>query len=116
MDRLYREVRLGLITPDMGNVMFSILTRLLDSELVRDAARNGAMDRSRSAKLRPKLTELLTRWERAAWRKAVARAPEHVVRGLAGVGDAGGSAGQPVPRAAFQAGRADQPVALPAAS
>lgn len=83
MDRLYREVRLGLITPEMGNVMFNILTRLLDSELIRDPARPGAADRSKAAKLRPRLNEVLTRRERAAWRKAVANAPEHVVRGLA---------------------------------
>lgn len=116
MDRLYREVRLGLITPEMGNVMFGILTRLLDSGLIRDPAREGAVDRSKAAKLRPKLAELLTRRERAAWRKAVANAPEHVVRGLAGSSD-NTTVTTPAPRrTAFQPARADQPIALPAAS
>ncbi|MDO8629645.1 MAG: hypothetical protein Q7R41_04070, partial [Phycisphaerales bacterium] len=34
MDRLYREIRLGIITPEMGGVLFGILTRLMDSGLL----------------------------------------------------------------------------------
>jgi hypothetical protein len=68
MDRLYREVRLGAITTEMGEVLFNILTRMLDSGLV---ATGPCPERTRAARLRPKLSELLTRGERAAWRKAV---------------------------------------------
>ena len=76
MDRLYREVRLGVITAEMGRVLFGILTRILDSELytrVSDTRR-----KSRSAKVdgvRVKLGDLLTRAEQRAWRRAVASAP-----------------------------------------
>lgn len=73
MDRLYREIRLGIITPDMGRVMFAVLTRILDSGL---ADLNGApksVSRTKAARLRPKLADLLTRTEKAAWKKAVAK-------------------------------------------
>jgi hypothetical protein len=83
MDRLYREVRLGIVTPEMGSVLFGILTRLLDSDLCLPH-RIRVTGRARADKLRPKLGELLTRAERAAWRKAVANAPEEFV-----VGDTG---------------------------
>ncbi len=72
MDRLYREVRLGIITPEMGNVLFGILTRLLDSGLVMTGP---CPERSKSARLRPKLRDLLTRAERVAWKKAASNAP-----------------------------------------
>lgn len=75
MDRLYREVRLGVITPDMGGVMFQILTRLLDSGLANANGAPRAPHRSKAARVRPKLQDVLTRAERAAWRKAVASAP-----------------------------------------
>ncbi len=68
MDRLYREVRLGVITPEMGRVMFNILTRLMDSGLVSSGR---APQRSKAAKARPKLHEQLTRGERMAWNRAV---------------------------------------------
>ncbi|MGB2984744.1 MAG: hypothetical protein WBE26_02580 [Phycisphaerae bacterium] len=77
MDRLYREVRLGVITPEMGEVLFNILTRLLDSGLV-DAGR--CPQRTRAARLRPNLRELLTREERTAWQTAVANAADSSVR------------------------------------
>ena len=81
MDRLYREVRSGLVTPEMGNVLFSVLTRLLDAGLWRDGKipvrPNG---RSRAERIRPKLAELLTVSERKAWRRAVANAPESFLR------------------------------------
>jgi hypothetical protein len=78
MDRLYREVRLGVITPEMGKVLFGVLTRLLDSGLV---ATGPCPQRSKAARVRPKLRELLTRAERVEWTQAVANAstvPEDV--------------------------------------
>ena len=79
MDRLYRELRLGVVTNEMGTVLFGILTRLLDSGLV-DSGKltTGAGNRSKAARLRPKLSEWLTRSERAAWNRAVAGAPASV--------------------------------------
>jgi len=71
MDRLYREVRLGLVTVEMGEVLFNILTRMLDAGLVTTGP---CPDRTKAAKLRPKMTELLTRGERAAWQRAVDKA------------------------------------------
>jgi len=68
MDRLYREIRLGTVSIEMGQVLFKILTRLLDSELVKSGP---CPDRSKAARIRPKLSELLTREERTAWKKAV---------------------------------------------
>jgi len=75
MDRLYREIRLGIITPQMGHVLFSILTRLLDSGLADLNGAPKAPSRTKAARLRPKLSELLTQTEKAAWQKAVAGAP-----------------------------------------
>ncbi|HNQ22343.1 MAG TPA: hypothetical protein PKK06_04545 [Phycisphaerae bacterium] len=75
LDRLYREVRLGKVTPEMGAVLFNVLTRLLDAGLC-DAGRTlPATGRSRAEKARPRLRDLLTRAERTAWRRAVAHAP-----------------------------------------
>ena len=77
MDRLYREVRLGIVTSEMGAVLFGILCRLLDSGMSNEqrdtsvASRRGKADR-----IRPKLAELLTHTERAAWRQAATNAPE----------------------------------------
>jgi hypothetical protein len=75
MDRLYREVCLGIITPEMGNVLFNILTRLLDSGLC-DQGNKAVTGRARADRLRPRLRDLLTQAEKTAWRKAVADAPE----------------------------------------
>lgn len=76
MDRLYREIRLGYLTPEMGRVLFDILTRLLDSGLCdRADAPRRVTGRARADRLRPKVDELLTYSERRAWKKAVARAP-----------------------------------------
>lgn len=75
MDRLYREVRLQLITPEMARVLFNILTRLLDSGIVeKDGKPRVATGRRRADRLRPKLTHLLSRTERKAWRLAVVHA------------------------------------------
>lgn len=80
MDRLYREVRLGIITTEMGTVMFNILTRLMDAELIPLGVRP---DRTRAARIRPRLSEMLTRGERKTWKKAVKNAPQ-LTRGDAG--------------------------------
>jgi len=96
MDRLYREVRLGIITTEMGTVLFNLLTRLMDAGLIPLGARP---DRTKAARIRPKLSEWLTRQERTAWKKAVANAPPSV-RALPGA--------ENVPRPA-----ADRPVAVP---
>ncbi len=69
MDRLYREVRLEVISAEMGAVLFGILTRLLDSGLAQSGP---CPKRSRAARIRPKLGELLTRAEQAAWQRAMA--------------------------------------------
>lgn len=86
MDRLYREIRLGIITPEMGTVLFGILTRLLDADLCYPHRRRST-GRARADRLRPKLSALLTRAERAAWRKAVANAPEEFVITEASAGE-----------------------------
>ncbi len=80
MDRLYRELRLGLITPTMADVLFRILSRLLDSGLADKSGPPKAPHLSKAERLRPKLKELLTRSERTAWRKAVAEAPEQILQ------------------------------------
>jgi hypothetical protein len=79
MDRLYREIRLGVVTPDMGKIMFGILTRLMDDGLL-DAGKPAlrAPHRTKAARTRPKLRDLLTRGEKMAWTKAVAAAPEEL--------------------------------------
>jgi hypothetical protein len=80
MDRLYREVRNGTVTPEMGEVLFRILTRLMDSDLVKSGPHP---ERSRAARVRPKLKEILTRSERIAWNRAVA----HAENGTNGAGE-----------------------------
>jgi hypothetical protein len=80
MDRLYREVRLEIITPEMGRVLFDVLSRLLDSGLGDQRRPAKSPMRTKAERLRPKLAELLTRAERVAWRKAVANAPASVLR------------------------------------
>lgn len=77
MDRLYREVRLGVISTEMGTVLFEILTRLLDSGLIEPGK---CPERSQAARIKPKLSELLTRQEREAWRKAVGKARDSSLR------------------------------------
>lgn len=70
MDRLYRELRTGAVSVDMGTVMYGILSRLLDSDLIPAGQ---CPQRSRAAKIQPKLAELLTRNERAALKQAIAK-------------------------------------------
>ncbi len=92
MDRLYRELRLELVSVQMGHVLFNILTRLLDSGLI-DAGKVASANhgRSKAERLRPKLADLLTQRERRAWRRAVAKAPSSVFRAH--------EASRPVPQA-----------------
>ena len=72
MDRLYREVRLARITPEMGTVLFGVLTRILDAGLCDSGNGNApASAKSAADSIRPKLSALLTRSERTAWRRAV---------------------------------------------
>ena len=71
MDRLYREIRLGIITPEMGSVLFRILTRLVDSGLVTTGPRP---ERTKAARMSPRLGSLLTRAERLDWGTAVSNA------------------------------------------
>lgn len=78
MDRLYREVRLGIISPEMGAILFEILGRLMDSGLL-DQGRVIDVSRCKADRLRPGMRELLTRSERSAWKKAVAHAPASVL-------------------------------------
>jgi len=80
MDRLYREVRLGVVTPEMGSILFGILTRLLDSGFdVHGNRLPPASVRTKAGKMRPKLTDLLTRSEKIAWKRAVAGAPKVIL-------------------------------------
>ena len=71
MDRLYREVRLGTVSLEMGVVLFRILARLLDSDLIDNGR---CPKRSKAARIRPRLQELLTPDELAAWQKATTNA------------------------------------------
>ena len=81
MDRLYRELRLGIVTNEMGSILFGILTRLLDSGLVDSGKLTADVGkRSKANRLRPKLSEFLTRSERAAWKRAVGNAPASVLQ------------------------------------
>ncbi|MCZ6652105.1 MAG: hypothetical protein O7D91_03665 [Planctomycetota bacterium] len=82
MDRLYREVRLGIISKEMGTVLFNILCRLLDSGLAKQPSPKPiSKGRTKVDRIRPKLNDLLTSKERTAWNQAIAdasaNAPEH---------------------------------------
>jgi len=75
MDRLYREVRLGVVTPEMGRVLFDILTRILDSGLCDGTTAGKPQSRRAKAdRLRPKVSEMLTRAEKIAWHRAFTNA------------------------------------------
>ncbi len=78
MDRLYREVRLGIISKEMGTVLFGILCRLLDSGLAKEPSPKPKSEgRTKVDRIRPKLNDLLTSDERTAWNQAIASASEH---------------------------------------
>ena len=68
MDRLYREVRLGLVELATARALLDILNRLED-RLARKDAKPQAHGK-RAAAIRPKLSDLITREELQAWRKA----------------------------------------------
>lgn len=105
MDRLYREVRLGIVTPEMGAVLFGILCRLLDTPITNEQRdTNGPMRRGKADRIRPKLAELLTHTERVAWRQAATNAPavffrmtpqERAQAALNGEDDARGALAEP---------------------
>lgn len=79
MDRLYREIRLGIITLEMGRVMFTVLNRILESGLADHGKTPKNIQRSKAERIRPKLGNLLTRTEKSAWRKAVAGATQEIL-------------------------------------
>jgi hypothetical protein len=67
MDRLYREVRLGSVSIEMGTVLLGVLNRLLDSNLIPSTP---CPERSKAARVQPKLEKLLNRDELAAVKRA----------------------------------------------
>ncbi len=78
MDRLYREVRIGVVTPEMGSVLFNILTRIADREAVQNA-NSRPNGRARADLLRPKIREALTRAEKTTWNRAIKNAPADIL-------------------------------------
>lgn len=76
MDRLYREIRLEKMTVEMGKVLFSVLARLMDSGVCNEG-RDGAdaWRYTKAKRIRPKLSDLLTRAEQQAWHRAQEKAP-----------------------------------------
>lgn len=80
MDRLYREVRMGIVTTEMGRVLFDILCRMLDSGLHETLQTQQAALRYKADRVRPKLSEMLTRTELKAWTRAAASAPSEFLR------------------------------------
>lgn len=78
LDRLYREVRLGIITPEMGRVLFDILCRVMDDDFAAPVVSTEPQKRTRKGKayrMRGKLKDLLTEPEMEAWDRAVDHAP-----------------------------------------
>ncbi len=76
MDRLYRDILYATITPEMGRVLFDILCRFMESDIPAfDNENSNSWHRTKAHRLRPKLSELLTRAERRAWKRAVENAP-----------------------------------------
>lgn len=75
MDRLYREVRSGVVTPVMGQVLFQILTRVMESDFEGCRAEVQPNGRTKAVRFRPKVAAALTQAERRAWRRAVGDAP-----------------------------------------
>ncbi len=57
LDRLYNDTRTGLISPESGQVLFTMLERLMDVHLETRRRQNGRLDRSRAAKLRRRLAK-----------------------------------------------------------
>lgn len=86
MDRLYRELRLGIVTPEMGKVLFDVLCRIDDqytTEEIRETLFGREVttrQRGGADRMRPKIMDLLTNRERSDWHQAVANAPESFFR------------------------------------
>lgn len=76
MDRLYREIRSGVVTPEMGQILFQILTRVMESNFGGCKSEAPLSPRTKAARLRPQVAAALTQAERRAWRRAVAKAPD----------------------------------------
>ncbi|MCO6438865.1 MAG: hypothetical protein J5J06_17365 [Phycisphaerae bacterium] len=99
MDRLYREIRLERMTVEMGKVLFDILTRLMDAGLCEDGKEPQSWKRTKAKRMRPRLAELLTDAEKAAWRRAInaaqaapaRRADMPIKPGVRGDGQRGGT-------------------------
>jgi len=65
----------------MGQVLFEVLCRILDSGLADRLSKPiRGKRRGKAEKVRPKLSELLTRAEASAWRQAISQAPESFVQ------------------------------------
>ena len=75
MDRLYREVRLGKVTPDMGRVLLVILVRLLREGLAKPTNPKRDFKKTKAYRFGRKLDALLTEKEKTAWQRAVNKAP-----------------------------------------
>jgi hypothetical protein len=75
LDRLYRETRQGMITVEMARVLFDILTRILDSNLLEERPAGRTRRVSKVDRIRPRMESLLTAAERRRWRRALANAP-----------------------------------------
>ena len=117
MDRLYREIRLGVITPDMGRVLFEVLTRLLDSGLLEDrSTRASGSRRGKADRLRPKFKDLLTHAERRAWREAVADAPAKFLQNPGSPPAESGAAAKTIPDSTADSSDTAVRLALTAAS
>ncbi|MDM8005143.1 MAG: hypothetical protein QUV05_03190 [Phycisphaerae bacterium] len=76
MDRLYREVRLGIVEPAMGRTLMDILTRLHDRLSRQESTgpqtlRKGptVVQPTKAERIRPKLDEALSQAEMAAWKQ-----------------------------------------------
>ncbi len=74
MDRLYREVRLGIVDATMGRTLMDILTRLHDRLMRKPPAKAAPaaptlVRPDRAEKVRPKLDEALSQAEKIAWQK-----------------------------------------------
>ena len=75
MDFLYREIRVGLVSPEMGRLLLAILSHIMETQAKRvdgDATKGG--QRAKIARMVPRLDALLTQAEQLADREAAAKA------------------------------------------
>lgn len=80
MDRLYREVRLGKVTPDMGRVLLVILVRLLREGFAKPKDPQRDFKKTKAYRYGRKLDAFLTEKEKNAWQRAVKNAPAPLSR------------------------------------